>query len=286
MTISPPAPAAPVVDALRVLVVDDEGPARADLAFLLQQQGAVAHVATAADTTEALRLLQSQQYDAVFLDVRMPGLDGLELGKLLLRFTDPPVVVFVTAYEEHALAAFEARARDYLLKPVSHERLNDALNLICQARRIPRQPISGRAAAGKTAGETAGEAAGETAGDPSHADDIPTVPVESGGRTSIVERADVCWIQANGDYVRLHTIQGGSHLVRLPLSLFEDRWASHGFVRIHRSHLVALRHVTEVRTGAGGGAIVRVAGQDLAVSRRHTAELKHRLLRVPHGRPR
>lgn len=269
MTISPPAPLAASVDALRVLVVDDEGPARADLAFLLQQQGAVAHVATAADATQALRLLQSQQYDAVFLDVRMPGLDGLELGKLLLRFTDPPVVVFVTAFEEHALAAFEVRARDYLLKPVSHERLTDAVNLICQARRLPRQPIS----------------ASETAADPG-GDDIPTVPVESGGRTSIVDRADVCWIQANGDYVRLHTVQGGSYLVRLPLALFEERWAGHGFVRIHRSHLVALRHVTEVRTGAGGGAIVRVAGQDLAVSRRHTAELKHRLLRVPHGRPR
>lgn len=265
MTISPPAPTpATAVDALRVLVVDDEGPARADLAFLLQQQGAVAHVSTAADATEALRLLQSQQYDAVFLDVRMPGLDGLELGKLLLRFTDPPVVVFVTAYEQHALAAFEVRARDYLLKPVSHERLSDAVNLICQARRVPRQPVSANEAA----------------------DDIPTVPVESGGRTAIVDRADVCWIQANGDYVRLHTIQGGSHLVRLPLALFEERWEAHGFVRIHRSHLVALRHVTEVRTGAGGGAIVRVAGQDLAVSRRHTAELKHRLLRVPHGRPR
>jgi DNA-binding LytR/AlgR family response regulator len=276
MTVSPPAPSAPPVDAdverLRVLVVDDEGPARSDLAFLLQQQGAVTHVATAADATDALRLLQSQQYDAVFLDVRMPGLDGLELGKLLLRFTDPPVVVFVTAYEEHALAAFEARARDYLLKPVSQERLSDAVDLICQARRIPRESTS---ATGASPGEVM----------PHSADDIPTVPVESGGRTSMVERDDVCWIQANGDYVRLHTVQGGSHLVRLPLALFEERWAGHGFVRIHRSHLVALRHVTEVRTGAGGGAIVRVAGQDLAVSRRHTAELKHRLLRVPHSRP-
>jgi DNA-binding LytR/AlgR family response regulator len=272
MTISPTAP--PVgadVGRLRVLVVDDEEPARADLAFLLQQQGAVAHVATAADATEALRLLQSQQYDAVFLDVRMPGLDGLELGKLLLRFTDPPVVVFVTAYEQHALAAFEARARDYLLKPVSHERLSDAVDLICHVRRIPRPSV----AHGTSTSETL----------PPHTDDIPAVPVESGGRTSMVERDDVCWIQANGDYVRLHTVQGGSHLVRLPLALFEERWAGHGFVRIHRSHLVALRHVTEVRTGAGGGAIVRVAGQDLAVSRRHTAELKHRLLRVPHSQP-
>jgi DNA-binding LytR/AlgR family response regulator len=150
--------------------------------------------------------------------------------------------------------------------------LSDAVELICHTRRIPRQPTS-----------VNGVSVSESL--PHNADDIPTVPVESGGRTSMVERDDVCWIQANGDYVRLHTVQGGSHLVRLPLALFEERWAGHGFVRIHRSHLVALRHVTEVRTGAGGGAIVRVAGQDLAVSRRHTAELKHRLLRVPHSRP-
>lgn len=282
MTISPPAPASADVGALRVLVVDDEGPARADLAFLLQHQGAVGYVATAADATDALRLLQSQQYDAVFLDVRMPGLDGLELGKLLLRFTDPPVVVFVTAYEEHALAAFEVRARDYLLKPVSHERLTDAINLIWQARRVPRRHNS----AADMTSEIGNGIGGDISEESNHAADIATVPVETAGRTSMVDRADVCWIQANGDYVRLHTIQGGAHLVRLPLALFEERWAAHGFVRIHRSHLVALRHVTEVRTGAGGGAVVRVAGQDLAVSRRHTAELKHRLLRVPHGRPR
>ncbi|MGH8889408.1 MAG: LytR/AlgR family response regulator transcription factor [Acidothermaceae bacterium] len=249
---------------LRVLVVDDEAPARADLEFLLQRQPAISAVVSAADATEALRLLQADQYDAVFLDVRMPGLDGIELGKLLLRFSDPPTVVFVTAHESHAVAAFEAHARGYLLKPVSNERLTDAVNVIWESRR-PRRAM----------------AANEAVAPPAH--DMGNVPVESGGRTLLVDRSDVCWIQANGDYVRLHTIQGGSHLVRLPLALFEERWAAHGFVRIHRSHLVALRYVAEVRTGSAGGAIVHVAGQDLAVSRRHTAELKHRLFRVPLG---
>jgi DNA-binding LytR/AlgR family response regulator len=246
---------------LRVLVVDDEEPARADLEFLLLEHPAVAHVDVAADATEALRRMQTERYDGVFLDIMMPGLDGLELARLLLRFADPPVVVFVTAYESHAVAAFEARARGYLLKPVSSERLSDAVALISEAHRPP--PPSAITAVD---------------------DDLPSVPVESGGRTSLVERSDVCWIQANGDYVRLHTVNGTSHLVRLPLSLFEECWSGHGFVRIHRSHLVALRHVVEVRTGSGGGAVVRVAGQDLTVSRRHTAELKHRLLRIPHGR--
>jgi DNA-binding LytR/AlgR family response regulator len=252
------------VTGLRVLIVDDEAPARSDLEFLLRRQPAVGSVSVAADATEALRLLQGEQYDGVFLDIRMPGLDGLELGKLLLRFSNPPIVIFVTAHESHAVEAFQARARGYLLKPVSNERLADAVSVIAEARQ-PARPLS----------------AGSNASPSAH--DLPTVPVESGGRTSLVDRADVYWVQANGDYVRLHTIQGSSHLVRLPLSLFEERWAAHGFVRIHRSHLIALRHIVEVRTGSAGTGIVRVAGQDLAVSRRHTAELKHRLLRVPHG---
>jgi two-component system, LytTR family, response regulator LytT len=251
---------------LRVLVVDDEAPARADLEFLLAEHADVGVVDVAADATEALRLLQGTHYDGVFLDIRMPGLDGLELGRLLLRFADPPLVVYVTAYEAHAVAAFEARARGYLLKPVSGERLADTIAMICDARHPQRDMI-----------DSADDAVRRVV------NDLPTVPVEVAGRTSMVDRDDVCWVQANGDYVRLHTVQGGAHLVRLPLGLFEDRWADYGFVRIHRSHLVSLRHVVEVRTGPAGEAVVRVAGQDLTVSRRHTAELKHRLLRVPHG---
>ena len=242
---------------LRILVVDDEAPARDDLKFLLHDQPAVSIVDVAADATEALRLLQADHYDGVFLDIRMPGLDGLELARLLLRFTDPPIVIFVTAYESHAVAAFQAHARGYLLKPVSADRLADAVAQIAEAH------LSRPAA-------------------PNTHHDLAAVPIDANGRTWMVERDDVCWIQANGDYVRLHTLQGGAHLVRLPLGLFEERWADHGFVRIHRSYLIALRHVTEVRTGAAGAAIVRVAGQDLAVSRRHTAELKRRLLRIEH----
>ncbi|HEY5201240.1 MAG TPA: LytTR family DNA-binding domain-containing protein [Acidothermaceae bacterium] len=249
---------------LRVLVVDDEAPARADLEFLLRDQPAVSVVDVAADATEALRLLQDEHYDGMFLDIRMPGLDGLELARLLLQFTDPPLVIFVTAYESHAVAAFQAHARGYLLKPVSADRLSDAVAQIAEAKR-PRPAVPTTTDGSRTG------------------DDFLVVPVDVNGRTFMVERADVCWIQANGDYVRLHTVHGGAHLVRLPLALFEERWADHGFVRIHRSYLIALRYVVEIRTGAAGAAVVRVAGQDLAVSRRHAAELKRRLLRVQHG---
>jgi DNA-binding LytR/AlgR family response regulator len=254
----------PDVTGLRVLVVDDEAPAREDLKFLLRDQPAISVVDVAADATEALRLLQGAHYDGMFLDIRMPGLDGLELARLLLQFTDPPLVIFVTAYEGHAVAAFQAHARGYLLKPVSADRLSDAVAQIAEAKRpLPATPA--------------------TSDGSRTADALPAVPVDVNGRTLMVERADVCWIQANGDYVRLHTVHGGAHLVRLPLALFEERWADHGFVRIHRSYLIALRYVVEIRTGSAGAAVVRVAGQDLAVSRRHAAELKRRLLRVQHG---
>ncbi len=242
---------------LRVLVVDDEAPARDDLEFLLHEQVLVGAVDVAADATEALRRLRNERYDGVFLDIRMPGLTGLELASVLRRFAEPPVVVFVTAYEEHAVAAFETRARDYVLKPVSAARLSAAVDLMAGASRVivePTFPVE---------------------------DDFGKLAIETPGRTLLIDRDDVFWVEANGDYVRLHTAAGGGHLVRLPLTLLEERWSRHGFVRIHRSHLVALRHVVEVRTDAAGSAIVRVAGVDLPVSRRHTADLKARFLRGP-----
>jgi DNA-binding LytR/AlgR family response regulator len=242
------------VSGLRVLVVDDEAPARADLVYLLHHHPTIDVVAEAADATEALRLLRDAQWDGVFLDIRMPGLTGLELASLLGRFAHPPVVIFVTAFEEHAVEAFETHARDYLLKPVSAERLASALAVL----EHDRQPTV------------------------TSDDDLAKVVVETAGRTLLVSRDSVFWVEAHGDYVRLHTTSGGSsYLVRLPMALLQERWSRHGFVRIHRSHLVALRHVAEVRTDAAGAAIVRVAGVDLPVSRRHTADLKARFLRGP-----
>jgi DNA-binding LytR/AlgR family response regulator len=235
-----------------VLVVDDEAPALADLEHLLGEQPGVRRVDRAADATAALRLLRDGRYDAAFLDIRMPGLDGMEVARLLRQFADPPEIVFVTAFEAYAVEAFEVRAADYLLKPVAADRLAGALATVRQ-RRFGERPQSDE-------------------------DDLATVPVELGGRTLLVNRDDVCWVEANGDYVRLHTVRGQHHLVRLPLSLIAERWEHAGFVRVHRGHLVALRYVTEIRS-QGSGYLVRVAGRDLPVSRRHSRELRERLVR-------
>ena len=115
---------------LRVLAVDDEAPALADLVFELRAQPTVGEVVAVADATEALRAVRIGNFDAVFLDVRMPGLDGLELARVLQQFRLSPVVVFVTAYDAHAVDAFEIAAADYLLKPVRRERLNEAMRRV------------------------------------------------------------------------------------------------------------------------------------------------------------
>jgi len=197
--------------------------------------------------------------DVVFLDIRMPGLDGLELARMLEGTPDPPAVVFATAYDEKALDAFEIGAADYLMKPVSGERLASTMRRIVASRRD------------------------SAASGPEQDSEDEVIPVELAGTTKLVPRSSVRWVEAHGDYARLHTGEGTSHLVRIPLSQLEDRWSDAGFVRIHRSFLVALPLVTELRMSSSG-YVVRVGnGEDareLPVSRRHTRELKDRLVRA------
>ena len=267
-TTPPPADAAATGEpvggrGLAVLAVDDEPPALDELAYLLRASPQVASVRTAPDATTALRLLRDAPagaggVDAVFLDVHMPGLDGLELAGVLARFAAPPAVVFVTAHDDHAVSAYDLGAVDYLLKPLRRERLAESLDRL--TRRL---------------------------GEPA-ADDDETIPVELGGTTRLVPRSRVRWVEAQGDYARLHTATG-SHLVRVPLSALEERWAAAGFVRIHRSYLVALKLVTELRA-VGSGHALRLGepgepgSVELPVSRRHGRALRERLVR-PVGGP-
>lgn len=236
---------------LRVLVVDDEVPALEELAYLLRLDDRVSDVETASSGTDALRALERQKVDAIFLDIRMPGLSGIEVARILARFAHPPPVVFVTAYEVHAVDAFELEGVDYLLKPVRPERLAEALRRVIDRA----QARSG----GTTSSDTG------------------TIPVELGGVTRFVQRSDVRYVEAHGDYARLHT-RDGSHLVRVPLATLEEQWQDAGFVRIHRRLLVSLPHVSEVRVDAGRCA-VRVGEDVLQVSRRHTAHLRELLVR-------
>jgi DNA-binding LytR/AlgR family response regulator len=239
---------------LRVLAVDDEPPALDELAYLLRRDPRVRQVHTAGDATEALRVLRDTDVDAVFLDIRMPGLDGLELARVLRRFARVPVVVFVTAYDDRAADAFDLGVADYVRKPVQAERLAESLRRVAISRVLPgRQPAD------------------------SAAEEV-TIPVELAGNTRLLPRSAVQWVEAQGDYARLHTADG-SHLVRVPLATLAQSWAEAGFVRIHRSYLVQLARITELRL-TGSGYVVLVDGAELPVSRRHTRELKDKLVRA------
>jgi DNA-binding LytR/AlgR family response regulator len=235
---------------LSVLAVDDIPPALAELRRLLSNSPDVADVRTAGDALTALRMIQSDRYDAVFLDISMPGLDGLELASLLARLNEPPVIVFVTAYEQHAVAAFGIGAVDYLLKPLRAERLADAL---ARVKRLLARPSL--------------EAP----------DTMAALPVESDGRTRYVRRTEVHYVEAHGDYVRLHAISG-VHVVRMPMSRLEEYWAQAGFIRVHRSFLVALDAVRELRSDSVGGLLAHTDLGDVPVSRRHARDLREKLL--------
>lgn len=233
---------------LRVLVVDDEPPARGELAYLIEQLEPVSSVLAVGSGVEALRALESTPIDAVFLDIAMPGLSGLDLARVLARFERPPAVVFVTAHDAHAVEAFELDAVDYLLKPVRPARVQKAIRRVL----AHDAPVVPRGA-------------------------DPTIPVELGGITRFVRRSDVHFVEAHGDYVRLHT-GDTAHLVRLSLGTLERDWAHAGFLRIHRSYLVATKHITELRQHDQRSVVI-VDGHELEVSRRRAHELKDVLLR-------
>jgi DNA-binding LytR/AlgR family response regulator len=165
-------------------------------------------------------------------------------------------VVFVTAHDEHAVEAFELRAVDYLLKPVREQRLAEAVQRVCESLALATATLE--------------------------PDDGETIAVELGGVTRFVSRSDVRYVESQGDYARLYTATD-SHLVRVPLATLEARWAEAGFVRIHRSHLVALHHIDELRVDSGH-CTVRLGDDVLQVSRRHTRELRDML--VHRARPR
>nr|WP_218863263.1 LytTR family DNA-binding domain-containing protein [Actinopolyspora biskrensis] len=273
---------------LVILIVDDEVPGLETTQGMIEKNPRVSKVLTAFDAAEALRILRSDNpdlqgrpaeaplVDAVFIDVAMPGLTGMDLARVLFSFENSPALVFITAHGENALEAFDLGAIDYVMKPASPERVERALRKV---QRIAAPPETGGD------GARALTAGGERAEEQQRADDHSVIPVELGGTTRLVQRSQVRWVEAQGDYARLHTDEG-SHLVRIPLAQLEEKWADAGFVRIHRSYLVALNLINELRMSSSGYSVLIAGGQhretrELPVSRRHTRELKDRLVRSP-----
>lgn len=243
---------------LKLLVVDDEALARSRLRTLVGDCTAPAAVvsAEAADAVEATRALQRDTFDAVLLDIRMPGADGLALAATIAALPQPPAVVFVTAHSEHAVQAFELEAVDYLTKPVRLERLQQAL------QKVERLAKSGRGPEANSTEEM--------------------LIIQDRGRTERVPLAEVLYFKAELKYVTVRTASR-SYILDGSLSELEERHAPR-FMRIHRNALIARRAVRSLEKHfdpeEGEGWAVRLNGVDelLAVSRRQLSAVREAIV--------
>ncbi|MCL5292588.1 MAG: response regulator [Actinobacteria bacterium] len=237
---------------LKALIVDDEAPARAELRYLLEGIDGVKVVGEATSTEEALELVRAVPYDAIFIDIQMPGVTGLEAVARLSDHPNPPAIVFVTAYSEYAVKAFELDAIDYLVKPIDDDRLALTINKIARQR-------NGRAPA------------------PEPVDmEIERIPVESRGRTILLPIGDIVFVNSKSDLVFAHTAQS-TYLTRFTLKDLEARLRNKGFFRTHRAYLVNLHHVEEIVPMWGQNYMLRVScvkQNEVPVSRRRSQRLK------------
>ncbi|MBI1753894.1 MAG: response regulator [Acidobacteria bacterium] len=240
---------------LRAALVDDEPLARSLLRQALAPHADVQIVGECGDGDEALARLPEWAPDLLFLDIHMPGLDGFELLRAL---EVPPLVVFTTAHDQHALRAFEAQAMDYLLKPLDPARVDQALDKV-------RLQVAGRLR------EAPPEAPAPST--------LQRLIVRRGPRLVPLRVADLDWIGAEGNYVALH--QGeATYLHRETLAGLESRLEPGRFLRIHRGILVNIDRVLDLQPGPNGDAVLRLStGATLPLSRRYKAQVRRRLAR-------
>lgn len=233
---------------MKALLVDDERLARAGLRRMLKAHEDVEVVGDAANTAEAAALVGSLNPDVIFLDVEMPGKTGLQL---LEELHDVPLVIFTTAYQEYAVHAFEVSALDYLVKPISPERLAAALDKVRKA--LQREETTALSKPGKY---------------------LRQVFLREGDRCWIVETAQVHLLESEGNYTRVY-FEGNRPLIYKSLSAFEARLNPAIFVRASRSHIVNYRSIKSLQAEADGSLIATlVTGQTVAISRRQSRKLR------------
>ncbi|MEN8375958.1 MAG: LytTR family DNA-binding domain-containing protein [Gemmatimonadota bacterium] len=247
------APAEGAGEPIRVLLVDDEPPAREGVRLRLETEPDFAVVGEAGDGDSAVKSIRSLEPDVLFLDIQMPGLDGFEVLAALEPEDIPPVVVFLTAYDQHALRAFDTHALDYLLKPYTDDRFRATLDRV-------RTDLQRRAAEGRNEDllrmlghpDADGHAGGRGAS-------LRRIPVRIGKRFRLVRVDDVDWFEAARNYVRLH-VAGGGYLARMTMKDLERRLDPDRFVRTHRSAIVNLDRVEEIRPDRNGRLLIWLDG--------------------------
>lgn len=243
---------------MKILIVDDEQPARMRLRGMLQQLNGYEVVAEAGNGKQALEASQTHQPDVVLLDIRMPGMDGLEAAEHLSKLDTPPAVIFTTAYNDYALSAFKTHAVDYLLKPVRKEHLQQALSAASRLNRAQLQAI--------------GEAEAEHA-EPTH------ISARVKGNIQLIPVDSICFFQAEHKYVTVG-YPDGEVLIEDSLVTLEKKF-SQRFMRIHRNALVGIEHITALEKDKEGHCHIRLTNCDkaLEVSRRHLPAVRKFLKR-------
>jgi two-component system, LytTR family, response regulator len=210
----------------------------------------VGRVVAAASAAQALAALEQEPpFHGVLVDARMPGVSGIELGRIVRRFEPPPALVFVSANDRSAAEAFAVAALDYLVKPVTRGRLQEAVRRIAQAVGVAPAADTG----------------------------MVSVDTLTGGGTRLLPRESITQLEAHGDYVRVVAPEG-TFLLRARLTEIEERWRRFGFVRVHRRFLVNLRGALEIQSRRNGtAALIMRDGSQVPVARRQVSELHRRL---------
>ena len=248
---------------IHAIVADDEVLARQKLRQLLRDDRDVEIVGESATALETIELVRAAGPELLFLDIHMPGMDGFDVMGALAERKDTPVprVIFTTAYDQYALRAFEVNAVDYLLKPFTAERLRTAVQRV-REQTAPRQPESPNGNGASSAVNTLY---------------TNRIVFKSRGRILFLPVSDIRWIGAEGNYVRLSTANE-THLLRETMARLEERLDPRGFLRVHRSFIVNLKYVKEVRKEVSGDSIVVMdSGHKVALGRSYRAVLNKHL---------
>jgi len=263
---------------LKTIIVDDEALARRGLKLRLAGRDEVEVIAEARNGREALALIREQQPDLVCLDIQMPGMDGFDV----LRGLEPgemPAIVFVTAFDEYAIKAFEANALDYLLKPIEDSRLGDALDRV-QKSLSQRRALKHRNSLLKLVGDITGKPVASME-DLSASDmeklrkkETPKLAIRDGGHTTWVPQDKIEWIDAAGDYMCVHA-GGETHIMRMTMKKLEALLDPDHLQRVHRSTIVNVSQVREMQAHINGEYFLTLAcGHTVKMSRTYKDKLK------------
>jgi two-component system, LytTR family, response regulator len=248
---------------IQAVLADDEVLARQKLRHLLREIPEIEIVGEGATASETIDLVRATKPDLLFLDVRMPGMDGFDVVSELSKTGTPlPCIIFTTAYDRYALRAFEIHAVDYLLKPFTLERFRSAIERALEQIRSAKQNPNG---------STAKSAGGATY--------TQRIVFKSKGRILFLPVSEICWIGAEENYVRICT-KSETHLLRETMTRLEEKLDPTTFLRVHRSSIVNLQYVKEVRPEMDGEYGVHMLnGQKIAMSRGYRSRIKHWLER-------